>query len=88
MEGTSVSTPVFVGLITRINSFRLNAGKKPVGFINPTLYQHPEVFDDVTVGNNPGCNTAGFSAVEGWDPITGLGTPNYSKLKEIFMNMP
>ena len=88
VEGTSVSTPVFAGLITRINSFRLNAGKKPVGFINPTLYRHPEVFNDVTVGNNPGCNTAGFSAVEGWDPITGLGTPNYSKLKEIFMNMP
>ncbi|KAL6700778.1 peptidase S8/S53 domain-containing protein [Trichoderma pleuroticola] len=81
-EGTSASAPVFAGLITRINSFRLNAGKKPVGFINPVLYQHPEAFNDVTVGHSFGCNTDGFSAVKGWDPITGLGTPDYPKLKE------
>ncbi|KAL7914962.1 peptidase S8/S53 domain-containing protein [Trichoderma velutinum] len=87
-EGTSASAPVFAGLITRINSFRLNAGKKPVGFINPVLYRHPEVFTDVITGSNSGCNTDGFSAVEGWDPITGLGTPDYSKLKEVFLNMP
>lgn len=87
-DGTSVATPLIAGMITRINSFRLNAGKKPVGFINPVLYKHPEVFNDITGGNNPGCNTAGFSAVEGWDPITGLGTPNYGRLKEVLMNMP
>ncbi|KAL6830938.1 peptidase S8/S53 domain-containing protein [Trichoderma sp. SZMC 28015] len=86
--GTSASAPVFAGLITRINSFRLNAGKKPVGFINPVLYQHPEAFNDVTTGHSSGCNTDGFSAVEGWDPITGMGTPNYPKLKEVFLNMP
>ncbi|KAL7934123.1 peptidase S8/S53 domain-containing protein [Trichoderma chlorosporum] len=87
-DGTSVATPVVAGLITRINSFRMNAGKKPVGFINPILYQHPEAFNDITVGNNPGCNTKGFSAVKGWDPVTGLGTPNYSKLKEVFLSLP
>jgi tripeptidyl-peptidase-1 len=78
---------VFAGLITSINSFRLNAGKKPVGFINPVLYQHQEIYNDITTGNNPGCNTAGFSAVKGRDPVTGLGTPDYSKLKEVFLNM-
>ncbi|PKK52803.1 hypothetical protein CI102_2713 [Trichoderma harzianum] len=86
--GTSASAPVFAGLITRINSFRLNAGKKPVGFINPMLYQHPEAFNDITTGHSSGCSTDGFSAVEGWDPITGMGTPNYPKLKEVFLNMP
>lgn len=25
------------------------------------------------LGTNPGCNTLGFSAVPGWDPVTGLG---------------
>jgi tripeptidyl-peptidase-1 len=25
---------------------------------------------DITSGNNPGCGTNGFSAREGWDPIT------------------
>jgi tripeptidyl-peptidase-1 len=89
-DGTSVATPLIAGMITRINAFRLNAGKKPVGFINPTLYQHPEAFNDITVGSNFGCSptTVGFSAVEGWDPVSGLGSPNYSKLKDVFMNLP
>lgn len=26
---------------------------------------------DITNGTNPGCGTKGFSAVEGWDPVTG-----------------
>jgi tripeptidyl-peptidase I len=33
------------------------------------------------LGSNPGCGTNGFSAKSGWDPITGLGTPNFAKLK-------
>ncbi|KAL6900046.1 peptidase S8/S53 domain-containing protein [Trichoderma evansii] len=61
---------------------------KPIGFINPVLYQHPEVFNDIIGGSNPGCNTTGFSAVEGWDPVTGLGTPNYEKLKEVLLRLP
>ena len=30
-----------------------------------------------SIGNNPGCGTQGFPALAGWDPVTGLGTPNY-----------
>jgi tripeptidyl-peptidase-1 len=26
---------------------------------------------------------AGWSAVEGWDPITGFGTPDFQKLKKL-----
>ena len=33
-----------------------------------------------TTGDNPGCGTSGFEAAKGWDPVTGLGTPNYAKL--------
>ena len=33
-------------------------------------------------------NTVGFSAVEGWDPVTGLGTPNYPKMLKYFMSLP
>lgn len=73
--GTSASTPIFASLINRINELRLNAGKSTVGFINPALYSHPEMLNDITNGTNPGCGTAGFSAVRGWDPVTGLGTP-------------
>lgn len=46
------------------------------------------IFHDITNGTNPGCGTIGFSAVEGWDPITGLGTPDYNKLLEVFMSLP
>jgi tripeptidyl-peptidase-1 len=42
----------------------------------------------ITSGSNPGCGTNGFSAVAGWDPVTGLGTPIYSKLLAAFMALP
>ncbi len=35
--GTSLATPVWAAIITRINEERLSVGKGPVGFINPTL---------------------------------------------------
>ncbi|KAJ5437704.1 Peptidase S8/S53 subtilisin/kexin/sedolisin [Penicillium cf. griseofulvum] len=83
--GTSASAPVFAGILTRINEERLAAGKSTVGFVNPVLYAHPEAFFDVTKGTNAGCNTIGFFAVKGWDPVTGLGTPNYPELLKGFM---
>ncbi|EAQ88797.1 hypothetical protein CHGG_05416 [Chaetomium globosum CBS 148.51] len=87
-SGTSASAPTLGAMITLINGERLKVGKGPVGFINPVLYAHPEVFQDIVEGNNSGCGTKGFSAVEGWDPVTGLGAPNYEKLKAVFMALP
>ena len=86
--GTSLSAPVWASIFTLINEQRTKRGKSPVGFVNPVLYAHPEVFNDITNGKNPGCFTDGFSAVEGWDPTTGLGTPNYPKLLELFLSLP
>jgi tripeptidyl-peptidase I len=63
--GTSLATPIFASLVTMINQERTVAGKGPVGFINPVIYKHPEVFNDITRGGAPGCHTQGFSAVEG-----------------------
>jgi tripeptidyl-peptidase-1 len=63
--GTSASTPIFASIINRINEQRLNAGKKTVGFLNPALYSHPEILNDIKSGSNPGCFTQGFSAVPG-----------------------
>ena len=37
ISGTSGSTPVIAAMITMINDARLSVGKKPVGFINPTV---------------------------------------------------
>jgi tripeptidyl-peptidase-1 len=86
--GTSASAPIFASIITLINEQRLAAGKKRVGFLNPTLYKNPQAFTDITTGSNPGCGLAGFEAVEGWDPVTGLGTPKFDELLKVFMALP
>ncbi|OAA55092.1 Peptidase S8/S53, subtilisin/kexin/sedolisin [Cordyceps fumosorosea ARSEF 2679] len=95
--GTSQSAPIFAALINRIINERIKAGKQgPLGFLNPTLYQNPGMFNDITSGdqhlggpNGDGapseCGNNGFSAVPGWDPVTGLGTPNYAKLLSVFL---
>ncbi|KAF8144383.1 subtilisin-like protein [Mycena galopus ATCC 62051] len=88
--GTSASTPVVGGILTLINDARLAAGKSTIGFINPTIYStaFASAFNDVTNGTNPGCGTAGFTTAKGWDPVTGLGTPNFPKLKNLWLTLP
>lgn len=86
--GTSASAPIVAGIITLLNEARLAKGKGPVGFLNPTFYKNPGAFNDITIGSNPGCGTGGFNATPGWDPVTGLGTPNFEKLKKIFNALP
>ncbi|TRM66566.1 peptidase S8/S53 domain-containing protein [Schizophyllum amplum] len=78
--GTSASSPIFASVISLINDQLIAAGKSPLGFLNPWVYENPQAFNDITTGSNPGCNTDGFPAVAGWDPVTGLGTPNFSQM--------
>ncbi|KAJ4856549.1 pro-kumamolisin, activation domain-containing protein [Trichoderma breve] len=85
--GTSLSAPIWAAVITLINERRLAANKSTVGFIHPVLYAHTEVFVDITEGSNPGCNTTGFPAVKGWDPVSGLGTPYFPKLVDLFLSL-
>jgi tripeptidyl-peptidase-1 len=66
IAGTSLSAPIWASMLTLINEKRTEVGKSPVGFVQPVLYHHPEVFNDITEGNNPGCGTEGFGAVKGW----------------------
>ncbi|PIL35510.1 hypothetical protein GSI_02238 [Ganoderma sinense ZZ0214-1] len=90
VEGTSASAPIFASLIAAINDHRIAAGKGPVGWLNPALYssRFARSFNDVTTGSNPGCGTQGFPAAPGWDPVTGLGTPNFERLLENFLSLP
>ncbi len=71
-----------------LNDARIAARKSPMGFLNPFIYENPSVFTDITSGNNPGCGTPGFQAASGWDPITGYGTPNYSKMLSAALALP
>jgi kumamolisin len=71
--GTSAVAPLWAGLIALINQ---SLGQ-PVGYVQPRLYQASAAsgFHDITQGNN-GAYTAG----PGWDPCTGLGSPDGSAL--------
>ncbi|KAI0093129.1 subtilisin-like protein [Irpex rosettiformis] len=88
--GTSASAPALGAMLYAINDARLAVGKKPIGFINPAIYSpaFQDAFNDITNGTNPGCGTEGFSAVEGWDPVSGVGTPNYPKLLQKWLELP
>ncbi|KAH9021364.1 peptidase S8/S53 domain-containing protein [Lactarius hengduanensis] len=89
LEGTSCSTPIVAGIISLLNDHRLSQGKPPLGFLNPWLYGGGlNGFNDIVSGSNPGCNTDGFSAVVGWDPVTGLGTPDFLRLMYILQVDP
>jgi tripeptidyl-peptidase-1 len=85
--GTSASAPIFASIINLLNEERLEKGKGPIGFLNQIIYKHPEMFNDVTVGGNPGCGTEGFPASPGWDPVTGVGTPDYNKMRKVFLDL-
>ena len=99
-SGTSGSAPVFAAMVTLWNDMRLAYGLSPLGFINPFLYEmaaaHPEIFNDVTTGNNAcgaggglttaSCCKESFSAAPGWDASTGLGTPNFRAIANLVVN--
>lgn len=81
-NGTSAGGPLWAGLTAIANQM---AGHS-LGYLNPALYSvaagsnYARDFHDITVGNNStndkGVDVTGYDAVAGWDPITGLGTPN------------
>ncbi|KAJ3820946.1 peptidase S8/S53 domain-containing protein [Lentinula raphanica] len=81
--GTSCSSPTFAGIIALLNDFKLSQNGTTLGFLNPLLYAKSDALNDVTSGSNPGCGTNGFTTSVGWDPVTGLGTPDFVKLQAI-----
>ena len=83
--GTSASTPMFAGLVSLINEARIAKGGKPMGFLNPFIYQNADAFTDIVKGTNAisrggGPVPYGYNCTVGWDPATGLGTPLFDKM--------
>ena len=77
--GTSASSPQWAGLVAIADQV---AGHS-LGQINSALYalasgpNYGTDFYDVTNGNNQADpDVPGYPATTGWDPVTGLGTPN------------
>lgn len=76
LVGTSAATPICAAVLGFANDALLAAGRPPLGFLNPWLYSGGyNAFTDVTNGSSSGCNTTGFPATQGWDAVTGFGTP-------------
>jgi len=88
VDGTSCASPTFSAILALLNDLRFVAGKNSLGYLNPLFYGNPDVFNDIISGNNPGCETNGFPAAKGWDPITGLGTPDFIKLSKLVLSLP
>ena len=92
-DGTSASAPAFAGVVALLNHARLSAGKPPMGFLNPFLYQasanSSASFHDVLVGDNvyrPQMKN-GFRARAGWDPVSGLGSPRFAELLRLALRV-
>ncbi|KAF8265591.1 peptidase S8/S53 domain-containing protein [Lactarius quietus] len=83
-SGTSPSTPISASIISLLNDYLISTNRAPLGFLNPLLYGNlRQALNDITSGANPGCGTPGFSATRGWDPVTGLGTPDFLNLQAL-----
>jgi kumamolisin len=71
--GTSAVAPLWAALVALINQ---ETGTR-AGFLNPKLYPLGESdFHDITSGNNDDGGLGYYSAAPGWDPCTGLGSPD------------
>ncbi|KIW05707.1 uncharacterized protein PV09_03567 [Verruconis gallopava] len=84
VDGTSASSPMMASVIALLNDDLLANGKPPLGFMNPWLYSiGKDGFTDIISGSAKGCGVEGFPAKPGWDAVTGFGTPNFVKLREL-----
>ncbi len=89
--GTSAAAPTFAGIVALL----VQQTNEPQGNVNPILYglaaSAPNVFHDITTGNNmvpctqgskdcPGSGMIGFNAGPGYDLTTGLGSVDVGAL--------
>jgi len=94
VSGTSASAPAFASLISLINGLRMKRELPKLGFLNPLLYNKvlAHAYNDILTGNNTCCSgdrgmccPHGWYTAPGWDPVTGLGTPNIGKWLDILL---
>ncbi|KAH9889378.1 family S53 protease-like protein [Cubamyces lactineus] len=86
--GTSLASPTVASIFALINDRLVSAGRPPLGFVNPWLYKEGyKALTDITTGNSTVVCTENIThvieATEGWDPVTGLGTPRFDKLVDL-----
>jgi subtilase family serine protease len=88
--GTSLSCPQWAGLVAIADQYnKANYGQTGLGLINPALYKlaadpakyAADYYDVASMNSNQeDPSIPGYPATPGWDPVTGLGTPNAANL--------
>jgi kumamolisin len=82
--GTSFAAPMWAGFIALVNQQLAAQGKGTIGFLNPTIYAenvtsaYSTGFHDITSGKS-----GSFSAVTGYDLVTGWGSPKAGLINEL-----
>jgi len=82
VHGTSAGAPQWAGIAALADQ----AAGHRLGALNQRLYRiaksdaYGSAFHDITTGNNTFCGIAGYSTGPGWDPVTGLGSPQVATL--------
>jgi subtilase family serine protease len=81
LGGTSFAAPMWAGYLALVNQQAAANGGPAVGFINPTIYAQNVTARYATDFHDIASGTSGsFSAVPGYDLVTGWGSPNGSGL--------
>lgn len=98
LSATSAAADVFAAMVSLVNSELVDLGGSTLGWINPTVYdKYWQFTNDITSGNNSclaqvdvagpiECCTEGFTATEGWDPVSGFGSINFDAFKFALVN--
>ncbi len=77
--GTSAVAPLWAALICRL----AQALGRPLGLLQPALYAITDGLRDITSGDN-----GAYRAGPGWDPCTGLGSPDGTALLTALRGAP
>jgi kumamolisin len=72
--GTSAVAPLWAGLTLLANQLNGAAAGAP----HDRFYANPSAFRDITAGDNNG-----YQAGPGWDPCTGLGSPQGTRIVQV-----
>jgi len=87
--GTSFAAPMWAGYIALVNQQLAANGQPTIGFLNPTIYAqnvtsaYDTDFHDITSGVS-----GSYSAVTGYDLVTGWGSPNGQNLISALVGPP
>jgi pseudomonalisin len=86
--GTSLASPIFVGIWARLQS----ANNNTLGFPGASFYKYfptnASLLHDVTSGNNGSGSYTGYPAKTGWDGSTGFGSFDITKLNAFIKANP